>query len=112
MRMWFPGGGEPAAAGRMDQLADGRGPYALGGRACCCAAQPVVRVMLAGTADRPPVDLLLCGHHYRVSRAVLAGIGAVVFDRTGAIVAAGAGAVDEGPDHPAPGRHFSDRTLS
>jgi len=65
--------------------------------------------MLASTTDRLPVDLLLCGHHYRASRAVLASVGAVVFDRTGAIV--GLGAMDEGPD-PAPARHSSDRTLS
>jgi len=96
----------------MDQLAAGRGPYTPGGRACCCAAQPVVKVMLAATPDRPPVDLLLCGHHYRRSRAVLASIGAVVFDRTGAIVGPGAGALDEGPDYLAPARHCSDRTLS
>ncbi len=39
------------------------------------------------TAARPhPVDLLLCGHHYRVSRDALAAADAVVFDETGAIV--------------------------
>jgi hypothetical protein len=41
-------------------------------RACCCPAQPVVRVIMPPTAQRPhSVDLLLCGHHYRVSRQAL-----------------------------------------
>jgi hypothetical protein len=42
-------------------------------RACCCPAQPVVRVIMPPTPPRQhPVDLLLCGHHYRVSRPALA----------------------------------------
>jgi hypothetical protein len=42
-------------------------------RACCCPGQPVVRVIMPPTAERRhPVDLLLCGHHYRVSRQALA----------------------------------------
>jgi hypothetical protein len=42
-------------------------------RACCCPAQPVVRVIMPPTAERRhSVDLLLCGHHYRVSRQALA----------------------------------------
>lgn len=41
-------------------------------RACCCPAQPVVRAIMPPTASRPhSVDLLLCGHHYRVSRPAL-----------------------------------------
>jgi hypothetical protein len=49
-------------------------PAARADRACCCPAQPVVRVIMPPTADRPrSVDLLLCGHHhYRLSRQVLA----------------------------------------
>jgi len=46
-------------------------------RACCCPAYPVVRVIMPPTAKRPhSVDLLLCGHHYRVSRQALAAAGA------------------------------------
>ncbi len=46
-------------------------------RACCCPAQPVVRVIMPPTAERRhPVDLMLCGHHYRVSRQALAAAGA------------------------------------
>jgi hypothetical protein len=42
---------------------------------------------MPATAARPhPVDLLLCAHHYRVSRAALAAAGAVVIDETGAVV--------------------------
>ena len=42
-------------------------------RACCCPAQPVVRVIMPPVPQRPhSVDLLLCGHHYRVSRPALA----------------------------------------
>ncbi len=33
-----------------------------------------------------PVDLLLCGHHYLTSKAVVAAAGAVVIDEIGAIV--------------------------
>jgi hypothetical protein len=42
-------------------------------RACCCPAQPVVRVIMPPAPGlRHSVDLLLCGHHYRVSRPALA----------------------------------------
>ena len=42
-------------------------------QACCCPAQPVVQVIMPPAARRErSVDLLLCGHHYRVSRRVLA----------------------------------------
>lgn len=42
-------------------------------RACCCPAHPVVRVTMPPTQQRRhSVDLLLCGHHYRVSREALA----------------------------------------
>jgi len=36
------------------------------------------------------VDLLLCGHHFRVSQAALTAAGAAVYDDTGALVAGGA----------------------
>jgi len=45
----------------------------LGDRACCCPAKARVRVVMSPTAARPhQTDLLLCGHHYRVSRQALA----------------------------------------
>jgi len=48
-------------------------------RACCCPANAVVRVIMPPTAARPyETDLLLCGHHYRVSRRALAAARATV----------------------------------
>ena len=50
-------------------------------RSCCCPARPVVKVVMPPTADRPhPVDLWLCGHHYRASFAALVVAGARVED--------------------------------
>jgi hypothetical protein len=46
-------------------------------RACCCTAKPMVKVIMPVTAARPqPVDLWLCGHHWRASCEVLAAAGA------------------------------------
>jgi len=46
-------------------------------RSCCCPSLPVVRVFMPATPARPhTVDLLLCGHHYRVSRQALVATGA------------------------------------
>ena len=56
---------------------------AIPSRACCCPGRPVVRVIMpppAGRAD--PVDLWLCGHHYRVSLEALRAAGAIVEDLT------------------------------
>ena len=49
------------------------------GGACCCVAQAVIRVVI------PPreIELLLCGHHYRVSRAALAAAHATVCELPG-----------------------------
>ena len=45
---------------------------ALVGPACCCPAKAAVRVIMPPTQARPhETELRLCGHHYRVSRAVL-----------------------------------------
>jgi hypothetical protein len=47
-------------------------------RACCCPSRPVVRVLMPSTHDRPHrVELLLCGHHFRLSQWTLAAAGAV-----------------------------------
>lgn len=41
----------------------------------------MVRVTMPVTADRAhPVELLLCGHHFRTSRQSLAAAGALVQD--------------------------------
>jgi len=52
----------------------------------------VVTVVMPATSARPhPVDLLLCGHHYRVCRAGLTVAGARVYDETGALINTSAG---------------------
>jgi hypothetical protein len=53
-------------------------------RACCCAAPPaVVAVMPPGGDRHAATDLLLCGHHYRASKAGLAAAGATILDLKG-----------------------------
>ena len=48
------------------------GSAVLAGHACCCAARAAVQVTMPPAATRPhATDLLLCGHHYRVSRRAL-----------------------------------------
>lgn len=60
-------------------------PLAFADRACCCAARPVVVVVMPSTPTRQyPMDLLLCNHHYNLSRAALVAKGAAVYDETGA----------------------------
>ena len=50
---------------------------------CCCLARPAVKVTMPPTAGRRhPVDLWLCGHHYRASIAALVRAGAVIEDLT------------------------------
>jgi hypothetical protein len=65
-------------------------PLGVAARACCCPARPVVTVVMPPTASRPhPADLLLCGHHFRVSQASLQAAGATVYDRSGVVILAG-----------------------
>jgi hypothetical protein len=55
--------------------------------ASCCPAKPaVIAVILPRPGRNHPTDLLLCGHHYRVSRKGLAAAGATVLDLNGAPV--------------------------
>ncbi|HEY3715538.1 MAG TPA: hypothetical protein VGL39_13510 [Jatrophihabitantaceae bacterium] len=62
-------------------------PVAPGERACCCPSLPANRVVLPPTPPRDhAVDLLLCGHHYRASRAALTRAGAHVFDAAGVLI--------------------------
>jgi hypothetical protein len=76
-----------AAPTAADARADRPEPPHPADRSCCCPASPVVRVQFPPTfAGRPSVDLLLCGHHYRSSKAALTAIGAVAVDETGAII--------------------------
>jgi hypothetical protein len=53
-------------------------------QACCCVALAVVRVLMPPAPGRPhETELLLCGHHYRVSRAVLAATHAAAHELAG-----------------------------
>jgi hypothetical protein len=69
----------------LDDAIPARGTSAdPAGRACCCPAKAMVRVTMPPTQARPHhTDLLLCGHHYRVSRQSLAGAGARVRELPG-----------------------------
>jgi hypothetical protein len=62
--------------------ADSRAPEAgAADRACCCPGPAAVLVVMPATAARPhETELLLCGHHYRVSRRVLAEVHAAVYE--------------------------------
>ncbi len=58
-------------------------------------------VVMPPSPSRPhPVDLLLCGHHYRISQAALRAAGAAAYDDTGAVITTG-------PGGPPPGRRES-----
>lgn len=70
--------------------ADWAWPLALAEHACCCPARPVVTVVMPAAHGRPyPMDLLLRGHHYRVSEIALLAAGATVYDETGMVLPAG-----------------------
>jgi hypothetical protein len=88
MKGWFAHHRAAADLGRLDEeLAGLGGPLTVADRACCCPARPVVRVIMPPGPGRPgPVDLLLCGHHYRVSRAALRAAGAIVYDEAGLLI--------------------------
>ncbi|MCW2948593.1 MAG: hypothetical protein JWR24_5310 [Actinoallomurus sp.] len=69
-------------------LSDWDHPLASAARACCCPAWPAVTVVIPASPDRPrPADLLLCAHHYRVSREAVARVGATVYDASGVVIA-------------------------
>lgn len=79
-------------------------PLGPAARACCCPARPVVTVVMPPTASRPrPVDLLLCGHHFRVSKDSLEAIGVAVYDRAGLPIMTGARANSARPEPEARG---------
>jgi len=73
---------EPAAVHRP--------PLRYSQRACCCPALPSVIAVIPPVDDRrAPVELLLCGHHYRQSRQALAAIGATLLDLKGHALTSG-----------------------
>jgi hypothetical protein len=84
VRSPHPAGQGPVASARLHDDTIGAGSPSVLGPACCCPANPVVRVVMPATAARPHcTELLLCGHHYRVSRQALAAANATVTELTG-----------------------------
>jgi hypothetical protein len=91
----------PAHAGLLDvathadPVDQGSSP---GDRACCCVARAMVRVVMPPAEGRPhDTELLLCGHHYRVSRAVLSAAHARVEELPASQVALDTWFDDHGP---------------
>ena len=72
-----------------DDLIPATPPAAIAGRADCCAANAVVRVVLAAEQGRQARALLLCAHHYRASQKHLAEEGASVFDAANRLICDG-----------------------
>ncbi len=87
MEFVFPGRDELDDGVAGDDGARWAWPLAFAERACCCPARPVVVAVMPPSSRRPyPIDLLLCGHHYRASLAVLLAAGAAVYDEDGAVI--------------------------
>jgi hypothetical protein len=90
MKSWFAHHDRADPAPLDDELPGLARPIIYTDRACCCPARPVVTVVIPAAPGRPrPVDLLLCGHHYRVNRAALHAAGADVYDKTGILIMTG-----------------------
>jgi hypothetical protein len=83
-RSQHPAGRGHTAPGLLhDDTIDASSQVVLG-PACCCPAKPVVRVIMPATAARRhSTELLLCGHHYRVSRQAFDAAGATVAELPG-----------------------------
>jgi hypothetical protein len=94
-----------SAAGLFDAAAQ-RGPATISsGQACCCVAPAVVRVVMPPPAGRPDeTELLLCGHHYRVSRAALTAARATMSELPGSSADTAAWFHDD-PAQAAPATH-------
>jgi hypothetical protein len=77
--------GRAEGAGGLSDVIGPHGPAASPtDQACCCVARAVVRVVMPPTADRPhQTELLLCGHHYRASRAALSAAHASMHELAG-----------------------------
>jgi hypothetical protein len=72
-------GPDPGFSGQVNWRAAGRAQ-----RACCCPAQPVIIAVVPPAPGRVrAVDVLLCAHHYRLSRDALATAGAALLHISG-----------------------------
>jgi hypothetical protein len=78
-----PAGQVESAAGLFDAAAQRWPATSLSGQACCCVAQAVVRVVMPSAGRPREAELLLCGHHYRISRVALAAADATVSELPG-----------------------------
>ena len=78
--------GETARPGVRDASAESAAPEAgAADRACCCPGPAAVLVVMPATTARPhETELLLCGHHYRVSRPALTEVHAAVYELSAA----------------------------
>jgi len=93
MKTWFAHHGDADLARLEAELAGLGRP--LADRACCCPGRPVVTVIMPPAPERPyPVDLLLCGHHYRANRTALRAAKATVYDEAGLLI------MDNGAEQP------------
>jgi hypothetical protein len=73
-----------SGAGLFDATASPGSAASSSGQACCCVARAVVLVVIPPSAGRPgETELLLCGHHYCVSRVALAAAHAIVSELPG-----------------------------
>src|SRR6185437_2821995 len=104
MKPRFPhkgaGGSMPESGGPPPDRVLADSPACREDRACCCPAHPVVRVVMPPVTGRPhSVDLLLCGHHYRVSREALDAAGALVLPLPGRAGAAEAALLEDDRQH-------------
>ena len=98
------GGRVEGAAGLYDAITQPGPAAGQSGGACCCVAQAVVRVVIPPTAGRPrEIELLLCGHHYRVSRTALVAAHAAVSELPGS--SADAAWFHDDPAHAIPATH-------
>ena len=87
MNRWFAHRDRDGPARPGDPPPGPARPISYADRACCCRARPVVTVVIPAAHGRPrPADLLLCGHHYRVSHTALHAVGASAYDRTGVLI--------------------------
>jgi hypothetical protein len=94
VKRWWP---HRTAAAREQLIAELERavPLDITAQACCCPARPVVTVVMSPTPSRPrSVELLLCGHHFRVSQASLQAVGADVYDKDGLLIMAGTRTAD------------------
>ena len=90
MKSWFAPHDDADAVPLDDELPGPARRLFLTDRACCCPAQARGHGGHPGGPRHPhPADLLLCGHHYRVSLAALRAAGADAYDQTGALIMTG-----------------------